>query len=162
MDRQESEVGMTFNEWCCLMEGKSPTFQFWSIVLKMELVLFQFLRSVRSGNFQFYLHSMEKTTLWFLALEHFHYARCLSVHVSDMKMQQVTNPSVYQTFNDFGCFIVSKAKKPFSSMRLDQKHKQHNKDIKGDRGVLDLTEDDEKVQSWMVCGPEVGRAVAEL
>ena len=47
-------------------------------------------------------------------------------------------------------------------MRLDQKHEQHNKDIKGDGGVLGLTEDEEKVQSWMVCRPEVARAVAEL
>ena len=29
MERQESEATMTFNKWCCLMEEKSPTSQFW-------------------------------------------------------------------------------------------------------------------------------------
>ena len=30
LEIQESEARMTFNEWCCQMEEKSPTFQFWS------------------------------------------------------------------------------------------------------------------------------------
>ena len=144
------------------MEEKSPTFQFWSIVLKMKLVLFTFLRSIRTGNFQLYFHSLEKMIPWFFALDHFHHARWLSVHVSNMKMLEISNPDVYQAFNEFGCFAVSGTKKPFSSMGLDQRHEQNNKDVKGDGGVLDLTEDEEKLQHWMVCRPEVARAVAEF
>ena len=146
LERQKSEARMTFNEWCCQMEEKSPIFQFWSIVLEMELVLFTFLRSVCTGNFQLYLHPLEKMISWFFALDHFHYARWLSVHISNMKMLQITSPDVYQAFNEFGCFIVSRTKKPFSSMGLDQRHKHHNKDMKGDGGVLGLTEGEEKLE----------------
>ena len=60
MEREKSAANMKFSEWCLKMERKSPTFQFWFIILKMELVLFAFLRSVRSGNFQLYLDSMKK------------------------------------------------------------------------------------------------------
>ena len=162
IERQENEARMNFNEWCYLKEEKNPTFQFWSIVLKMELVLFQFLRSIRTGNFQLYLHSMEKMIPWFFALDHFHYARWLSVHVYDMRMLEITNANVYEAFDEFGCFVVSRTKKPFSSMGLDQRHEQHNKDVKGDGGALGLTEDEEKLHHWMVCGPEVARAVAEF
>ena len=131
LERQESEARMTFNEWYCQMEGKSPNFQFWLIVLKMEVVLFTFLLSIRTGNFQLYFYSLEKMIPWFFALDHFHYARSLSVHVSDMKMLEMTNPDVYQAFNEFGCFVVSRTKKPFLSMGLNQRHEQHNKDVKG-------------------------------
>ena len=62
-----------------------------------------------------------------------------------MKMLQITSPDVYQAFNEFDCFIVSRTKKPFSSMGLDQRHK-HNKDMKGDGGVLGLTEGEEKLE----------------
>ena len=144
------------------MEEKSSTFQLWLVVLKMELVLLTFLHSIRTGNFQLYLHSLEKMIPWFFALDHFHYARSLSVHVSDMKMLEITNPDVYQAFNEFGCFVVSRTKKPFSSMELDQRHEQHNKDVKGYGGVLGLTKDEEKVQHWMVCGPEVAHVVVEF
>ena len=107
LERQESEAGMTFNKWYCQMEENSPTFQFWLIFLKMELVLFTFLQSIRTGNFHLHLHSLEKMIQWFLVLDHFHYARWLSVHVSDMKMLEITNPDVYQTFNEFGCLSLA-------------------------------------------------------
>ena len=47
-------------------------------------------------------------------------------------------------------------------MGLDQRYKQHNKDMKEDGGVLGLTEHEEKLQRWMVCGPEAAQAVAEF
>ena len=162
MEREESAANMSLIEWCLKMERESPTFQFWSIILKMELVLFAFLRSVWSGNFQLYLDSMKKMISWFFDLDHFHYARWLSVHISDMTMLETTNSGVYEAFNEFGCFVVSRSKRRFSSMGLDQRHEQHNRDIKGDGGVLGLTEDQDKLQRWMVCGPEVARAVAEF
>ena len=105
---------------------------------------------------------MEKIIPWFFALDHFHYAIWLSVHTSDMKMLVVTNPNVYQAFNEFGCFVVSRTKKPFLGMRLDQRHKQHNKNVKEDGGILGLTKNEEKLQCWMVCGPKVATAVAEF
>ena len=79
-----------------------------------------------------------------------------------MKMLEITNPDVYQVFNEFGCFVVSTTIKPFLSMGLDQRHEQHNEDVKGDGGVLGLTEDEGKLQRWMVCRPELARAVAEF
>ena len=141
---------MSFNEWCCQMEGKCPNFQFWLIVLKMEVVLFTFLLSTRTGNFQLYFHSLEKMIPWFFALDHFHYARWLSVHVSDMKMLEITEPGLYQVFNEFGCFIVSRTTKPFSSLELDQRHEQHNKDVKGHGGVLGLTKVERCSVAWHV------------
>ena len=110
MEREESAASMNFSEWGLKMERESPTFQFWSIILKMELVLFAFLRSIRSGNFQHYLDSMKKMIPWFLALDHFHYVRWLSVHISDMTMLETTNSGVYEAFNEFGCFVVSRSK----------------------------------------------------
>ena len=79
-----------------------------------------------------------------------------------MKMLKITNPDVYQVFNEFGCFVVSRNKKPFSSMGQDQRHRQHNKDVKGYRGVLGFTKDEENLQRWMVCGPAMAYAVAEF
>ena len=99
---------------------------------------------------------------WLFALYHVHYARWLSVHIHDMKTLHTSNPDVYQAFNNSGCFVVARTKNPFSSMGLDQRHEQHNKDLKGDGGILGLTEHEEKLRRWMVCGPEVARAVDEF
>ena len=47
-------------------------------------------------------------------------------------------------------------------MALDQIHEQLNKDIKGDRGMVGLTEDEEKFRHWTIWSPEIARAVAEF
>ena len=47
-------------------------------------------------------------------------------------------------------------------MGLDQRHKQQNKDAKVDGGFLGLTENEEKLRLWIVCGSEVERAVSEF
>ena len=47
-------------------------------------------------------------------------------------------------------------------MALDQRHEQLNKDIKGDRGMVGLTEDEEKFRHWTICSPEIATAVAEF
>ena len=72
-----------------------------------------------------------------------------------MKMLPATISDIYQAFLDFGCFVVSKTMNSFSSMGLDQKHEQQNQDV-----FLGLTENEEKLRCWMVCGLEVRRAVS--
>ena len=47
-------------------------------------------------------------------------------------------------------------------MGLDQRHEQQNKDVKGDGGILGLTENEEKMRCWMVCGPEVAQTNSEF
>ena len=47
-------------------------------------------------------------------------------------------------------------------MALDQGHEQNNAIIKGDGGVIGLTEDPSALRRWMVAGPETSRMVANF
>ena len=47
-------------------------------------------------------------------------------------------------------------------MGIDQRHEQLNKNLKGDGGMIGLTEDEEKLRRWMICTPETARAVYEF
>lgn len=47
-------------------------------------------------------------------------------------------------------------------MALDQSHEQCNKCIKGDGGIVGLTEDPTALRRWMLAGPEVVRLVNEF
>ena len=49
------------------------------------------------------------------------------------------HPSVYNKFKK-GNFVVQRSVHSFSRMALDQSHEQLNKCIKGDGGVVGLTE----------------------
>ena len=128
---KDGGTDLMFGEWCSEMKDKSPTFHFWALVLKMELILLEFLRSIHWVNFQLYVTAMETMMLSFFALCHTHYIWWLSVHVFDIKMLPAINPDIYQAFQELCCFVVSRTVNSFSSMGLDQIHEQQNKDVKG-------------------------------
>ena len=96
-----------------------------------------------------------------MAFDHYNYARWMSVHQFDMEILHEANSLVYQEFHANGNFVVARTNNDFSSMALDQRHEQLNKDIKGDGGMVGLTEDAEKFRHWTICSPEIAKAVAE-
>ena len=78
-----------------------------------------------------------------------------------MKTLDQSNPQVYQAFKNDGNFVISRTANQFSSMGIDQCH-ELNKLVKGDGGAIGLTEDEDKLRKWMVCGPEVASIVKEF
>ena len=97
----------------------------------------------------------------FFALDHYNYARWLTIHWFDMVTLDQTNCSTLAAFNS-GDFVIKRTKNPFSSMGIDQCHEQLNTIVKGDGGALGLTEDEDKFRKWMVCSPEISRMVNEF
>ena len=47
-------------------------------------------------------------------------------------------------------------------MGIDQCHEQQNELVKGDGGAIGLTEDEDRLRKWMVCGAEVAKIVMEF
>ena len=66
---KDDGTGLMFCEWSSEMKDKSPTFHFWALVLKMELILLEFLRSIHSVDFQLYVTAMETMMLSFLPFD---------------------------------------------------------------------------------------------
>ena len=57
---------------------------------------------------------------------------------------------------------MQKTAKAFSSIPLDKAHEQNNELIKGEGGVIGITENPNALLRWMVAGPELTRMVAEF
>ena len=61
-----------------------------------------------------------------------------------------------------GHFVVHKTHSAFSSIAIDHAHEQNNKLVKVEGGVIKFTESTPELLRWMVCGPEMARAVNEF
>ena len=123
-----SNVDVTsFQQWRDCMESENPQFQFWSIVLQLEMVYCMFLRSIRCANFSLHVFSLQKILLWMFSFDHIHYAQWMSVHHLDMETLSKTNPDIFLSSVTQLCSFENR--NSFSSMGLDQKHEQLNKDI---------------------------------
>ena len=144
-----------------MMEGKFSQFAFWSITMRIIKDLLVFVRAIRCGNFELYKYAIEKLLPWLFIHDHFNYARWVSVHLHDLQTLENSRPSVYKEFLN-GNFVVSRTSKYFSAMGLDQRQEQHNKDVKGEGGALDLTEDEDNLWRWIDCGPEISKVVKDF
>ena len=160
-NNSEGNKVMSLDNWCTERARASPQFQFWFIILQLELTVMVYLRSLREANFPLYIDALSKIVPWFFALDHTHYARWVPVHLRDMVTMQSCLPSVYNEFLK-GNFTVKKTSHAFSSMAIDQAHEQNNAIVKGDGGAVGLTENPSALRRWMVAGPEMARLVGEF
>jgi len=148
-----SDLPLSFDEWCSDREKASSQFQFWNIVLQLELTLLSFVHSIRDSNFELYvgilLHNL---ALWFFCLDQTHYARWLSVHLRDMVSLKHRHPDIAAEFRH-GKFTVAKSRKYFSAISIDEAPEQLNAQIKGDSGAIGLTETDAALGRWVIAGP---------
>lgn len=150
---------MNFEDWCDKRKNESPQFQYWNLVLSMELTVFMLIRSFREGNFNLYIEALAELIPYFFANNNINYSRWLSIHLRDMMTLEQQHPEVAREFHK-GNFVVQKSGRHFSAMAIDQAHEQNNAVIKGDGGAIGLTEDPVALRKWMVAGPEVSRVVA--
>ncbi|KAJ8396338.1 hypothetical protein AAFF_G00019150 [Aldrovandia affinis] len=158
---EEGQDPMPLDDWCAERVDASPQFQFWFIILQLELAVLIYVRSVREENFLLYTDALSKLVPWFFALGHTNYARWIPVHLRDMVTLVTKHPSVYAQFLA-GNFTVKKTTHAFSAIALDQAHEQNNALVKGDGGAVGLTENPAALRRWMVSGPEMARLISEF
>ena len=127
----------------------------------MELTVLSFVRSIRERNFSLYTETLQSLLPWFFALDQTHYARWLTIHLRDMLNLKQSHPDVEQQFRD-GNFAVDMSNKRFSAMSIDQAHEQMNPVIKGDGGVVGITESETALTRWIIASPEIVRLLSEF
>ena len=57
---------MSLEKWCTERAGTCPQFQFWHMVLKLQLLVMIYIRAIREGDFQLYVDALTKLFLGFL------------------------------------------------------------------------------------------------
>ena len=146
-----------FNDWC-KRQSKHPQFQFWSITLEIELLILTLVRSFRTADFPLYIHVLQQLLPWFFALDRTNYARWLSIHVHDLLNLTKELPELAKEFMA-GKFTISKSAHPFSAIAIDQGHEQNNKIVKGDGGLIGITDQNINIQRWLIAAPEIAKFI---
>ena len=109
----------TFEDWCEQRRKESPQFQFWYLVLDMELTIFTLIRSFREGDFNLYRKALSELVPYFFANNNFNYARWIPIHLQDMMSLDQQHPDVAREFHK-GNFAIHKSRREFSALAIDQ------------------------------------------
>ena len=136
---QESDCDSSFDDFCDEQVKRHPQFRYWLIIMRLEVILLSFVRSLQQGNFELYIESLKKLAPLMFALDHINYALWLPIHLRDMLLLKHKHPEICAVFQDGG-FVVQPSNTRFSAISMDQAHKMNNKVIKGDGGIIGLTE----------------------
>ena len=134
----EQTNGISFEEWQKNREQKSPTVTFWFTVIKLETLLFTFVRSVRESNFDLFVQCLEEILPWMCVLDHTNYTRWLPVFIMDMKHLPMDVLTEFMKGN----FTVKNSVRQFSALGTDQAHEQINKLVKINRGTIGILDND--------------------
>ena len=145
------------SEW----EKEAEKYPFWDLILKVELILLQSVKSIRSGDFNLYKDTLLLISPWMFLLDHHNYARWLPVHIRSMINLDSEQPILYEEFLK-GHFTVQKSNRKFSRIGSDHTHEQLNAKIKGVGGAICMTENDSALQRWLISGPEISRLIDEF
>ena len=136
---------------------------YWGLILNLEIDILLFIRAIRESNFHLYVLSLKSVVKWFFALDHYNYARWLSVHLMDLNQLHINCPDIYEIFTD-GHFSFKKTRHQFSKMAPDQVHEQNNEVIKGSSGATHLLNrpGTSGLERWELCGHEISRIITEF
>ena len=119
--------------------NKSKVFSFWDDYIEMVLLLLQFIKDERTGNWKLHLSATAAMIPHFFSMDRVNYARWLPVYLSDMNSLQENHPDVHQEFMD-GNHSVSRSKQPFAQVWPDMTQEQPiNLDSKSKGGIIGVS-----------------------
>ena len=161
MFEDDGESTLSYEEWVNVQKQKEPQFLFWNQGMELELATLEFVKSIRTADFELFLETLEQLMPWVFALDRTHYKRNLTVHLRDMHALEEMHPAVHNEFMQ-GHFVGQKSQKSFSSIALDQVHEQLIGELKNDGGIVGLTENPAELRRHLVVCPELSRLIQEF
>ena len=156
---QESSCS-SYEDWENHLKSKSVNARYWFTVLELEALLFIFIRSLRSADFDLFHRCLKEIIPWMFALDHVNYSRGCHSFFGDLERLEGTNENIFQNFME-GCFAVNKSGKPFSCIAEDQAHEQNNEGIKGDGGAIGILNSEEALLKWEISGPVLAKILEQ-
>lgn len=137
--------------------------EFCSTYIKMVLLLLNYLRAVRVGDWLLHLSTLQEFTPFFFALNRSSYARFIPVCVSMMLMLMMLkdeNPRVWEYFST--SWVVRKSQTPFTEIGCDHALEQINRKLKGEGGLIGITRSPSARTKFFLIQDEILRIKQEV
>lgn len=133
---------------------RSQTFRLWSDYTVMVQILLEYIRAERTACWSLHLEATSRMLPYLFAVNHFNYARWVTVYLADMHLLPETAPEVYQQFQD-GKHAVRRSPTAFSSVWSDMGLEQTvNRDLKCKGGIVGFSLKPMTVARWFLTAHE--------
>lgn len=152
---------LDFSSWIQKQRESQDQFLYWHQTMELELLFLAHVKSSRVGDFKEYINTLEHLMGWIFGTDPLHYKRNLPVHLRDLRSLQTLHPQIFLQLLS-GKFVGHKTHRAFSGLPWDQLHEQLIRVLKGDGGIIGITENMDKLKEFMVLAPEFVRLIEEF
>ena len=115
-DRKLSE---NINKFVNDRKKNEPVFNVTHTYMEMVETMLQFVRSVRTCDWDLNLTSLHSFTKYFFALDRQNYARMITLYLLEMRHLKTSDPDIWQRFKE-GQFVDNKSRIPFFALGADE------------------------------------------
>jgi hypothetical protein len=141
--------------------GQKPLFIVMRQYMQMVMDMLQFIRSVRTGDWNLHLLSTKVFVKYYFAHSKLNYARMIPVYLADMERLRQSDPDIYGEFLT-GNWVVNKNKHvPFCAVGADHGLEHINRSMKVTGGLVGITLNPSARTKFFLISPELARLAAE-
>lgn len=142
-------------------EKRKPTFRMLRTYIRMLECLLQFLRSVRSGNWDVHLSSLADFVKYLFALDLTNYSGMIAWYIADMRSLKESDRGIWDEF-ERGNWVVNKSKIPFCALACDEALEHQNRAMKVLGGLVGITQQPSALARFFLTAPELQKLSQEL
>lgn len=154
--KELQEFLSSFQNKCNEVESKSRTAKLWVTYLKQILLMLNFIRAEKTGNWELHLATITEMMPLFHAAGHTLYAKSAQLYLQQMNnLQRVMSADEYEKFTTDGCFTIRRQNKEWSGIWTDMNIEQIlMRSMKTEGGLTrGRGYSDETVMRWIICAP---------
>ena len=126
----------------------------------MVMVMLDFIRAVRNGDWAMHLNALEQFSKYFFAWDRLNYARMIPLYLSEMLSLQEIDPNLFEEFSS-GNWVVNKSKIAFCAVGADHALEQVNRWMKVAGGIVGITQNQTARTRFFLVAPELARLKVE-
>ena len=143
------------------INSNQPLFRVVKQYMKMVLEMLQFIRAVRTADWELHLMALETFTKYFFAHDKVNYARMIPLYLAEMKSLKETDLEIYNEFMEGNWVVNKNPDVPFCALGADHALEHINRSMKVTGGLVGITLNPSARTKFFLIAPELARLAEE-
>ena len=139
------------------INSNQPLFRVVKQYMKMVLEMLQFIRAVRTADWELHLMALETFTKYFFAHDKVNYARMIPLYLAEMKSLKETDLEIYNEFMEGNWVVNKNPDVPFCALGADHALEHINRSMKVTGGLVGITLNPSARTKFFLIAPELAR-----
>ena len=140
---------------------KHPMFKVTRQYMRMVMEMLEFIRAVRTGDWELHLKALEIFTKYFFAHDRLNYARMIPLYLAEMKSLETSDPDIYAELQQGNWVVNKNASVSFCALGADHGLEHINRSMKVTGGLVGITLNPNARTKFFLIAPELARLAGE-